>query len=73
MQLTFWHKARYWVLLLLVFLITISSHPTIVDISRVFDVLECEIHAEAQNDSRLLVYVGLYSGLLSDYFCSFWQ
>ena len=34
MQLTFWHKARYWVLLLLVFLITISSHPTIVDISR---------------------------------------
>ena len=34
MQLTFWHKARYWMLLLLVFLITISSHPTIVDISR---------------------------------------
>lgn len=34
MQITFWHRARYWVLLLLVFLITISSHPTIVDISR---------------------------------------
>ncbi len=34
MQLTFWHKARYWVLLLLVFLITISSHPTIAAMSR---------------------------------------
>ena len=34
MQLTFWHRARYWVLLLLVVLITISSHPTIVEISR---------------------------------------
>lgn len=34
MQLTFWHKARYWVLLLLVFLITISSHPFIVERSR---------------------------------------
>ena len=34
MKATFWHKARYWVLLLLVLLITISSHPTIVDLSR---------------------------------------
>ena len=34
MQLTFWHKARYWVLLLLVFLITISSHPVIVAMSQ---------------------------------------
>ena len=29
MKLTFWEWARYWVLLLLVVLITISSHPTI--------------------------------------------
>ncbi len=34
MQLSFWHKARYWVLLLVVLLIAISSHPTIVDMSR---------------------------------------
>ena len=34
MQLTFWHRARYWVLLLLVFLITISSHPVIVAMSQ---------------------------------------
>ena len=29
-----WSKGRYWVLLLLIVLITLSSHPTIVDISR---------------------------------------
>lgn len=29
-----WSKARYWVLLLLIILITFSSHPTIVDMSR---------------------------------------
>ena len=29
-----WSKARYWLLLLLIVLITLSSHPTIVDISR---------------------------------------
>ena len=29
MKLTFWERARYWVLLLLVVLITVSSHPTI--------------------------------------------
>lgn len=34
MQLTFWHKARYWVLLLLILLITLSCHPTIVDMSK---------------------------------------
>lgn len=34
MQLTFWHRARYWVLLLLVLLITLSCHPTIVDMSK---------------------------------------
>ena len=34
MKLSFWQTARYWMLLLLVFLITISSHPTVVDISR---------------------------------------
>ena len=34
MQLTFWQKARYWVLLLLVFLFIISVHPTIVSMSR---------------------------------------
>ena len=34
MQISLWHKARYWVLLLLVLLITLSSHPAIVDISR---------------------------------------
>ena len=34
MQVTFWQRARYWVLLLLVFLITISSHPTIAAMSR---------------------------------------
>ena len=34
MQLTFWHRARYWVLLLLVLLITLSCHPTIVDLSK---------------------------------------
>lgn len=33
MQITFWHRARYLVLLLLVFLITISSHPTITAMS----------------------------------------
>lgn len=33
MQFTIWHRARYWVLLLLVFLITISSHPTITAMS----------------------------------------
>lgn len=33
MQLTFWQKARYWVLLLFIVLVTISSHPRIVDIS----------------------------------------
>lgn len=34
MKITFWYRARYWVLLLLVVLITISSHPTIVDMSK---------------------------------------
>lgn len=34
MQSTFWTNARRYVLLLLVFLITISSHPTIVEISK---------------------------------------
>lgn len=34
MQLTFWEKLRYLLLLLLVALITISSHPTIVETSR---------------------------------------
>ena len=34
MQFTFWQRARYWVLLLLLLLITISSHPVIVDMSR---------------------------------------
>lgn len=34
MQQTFWQKIRYWVFLLLIFLITISSHPTIVEISK---------------------------------------
>lgn len=34
MQLTFWQKTRYGVLLLLLFLITLSSHPTIVAMSR---------------------------------------
>ena len=34
MQITFLHRARYWLLLFLVFLITISSHPAIVNISR---------------------------------------
>lgn len=29
-----WSKGRYWVLLLLIVLITLSSHPTIVDMSR---------------------------------------
>lgn len=29
MKLTFWERSRYWVLLLLVVLITVSSHPTI--------------------------------------------
>ena len=32
--MTFWHKARYLVLLILIFLITISSHPTIAAMSR---------------------------------------
>lgn len=34
MKVTFWYRARYWVLLLLVLLITLSSHPTIVDMSK---------------------------------------
>lgn len=34
MQLTFWQKARYWVLLIFVFLIIFSVHPTIVSMSR---------------------------------------
>lgn len=34
MKTTFWQKARFLVLLLLVVLITISSHPVIVDVSR---------------------------------------
>ena len=34
MKVSFWYRARYWVLLLLVVLITISSHPTIVDMSK---------------------------------------
>ena len=34
MKVSLWCKARYWLLLLLVLLITISSHPVIVDISR---------------------------------------
>ena len=29
MKLTYWEQTRYWVLLLLVVLITVSSHPTI--------------------------------------------
>lgn len=33
MQVTFWQKSRFWVLLLLVFLITISSHPKIIQMS----------------------------------------
>ena len=34
MNVSFWYKARYWVLLLLVLLITLSCHPTIVDMSK---------------------------------------
>ena len=34
MNVSLWYRARYWVLLLLVVLITISSHPTIVDMSK---------------------------------------
>lgn len=31
MQITFWQKARYWVLLLLIGLLTIAFHPSIID------------------------------------------
>ena len=31
MQLTFWQKARYWVLLLIIALITVAFHPIIID------------------------------------------
>lgn len=31
MQLTFWHRARYWVLLLIIGLITVAFHPVIID------------------------------------------
>lgn len=31
MQLTFWQKARYWVLLLIISLITVAFHPIIID------------------------------------------
>lgn len=31
MQLTFWQKARYWVLLLIIGLITVAFHPIIID------------------------------------------
>ena len=34
MKVSFWYRARYWVLLLLVLLITLSCHPTIVDMSK---------------------------------------
>ncbi len=34
MKVTLWRKIRYWVLLLLVLLITISSHPMIVNMSK---------------------------------------
>lgn len=34
MQLTFWHKARYWVLLLIITLITVAFHPMIIDMGK---------------------------------------
>ena len=34
MQHTFWYKIRCWALLLLIFLVTISSHPTVISMSR---------------------------------------
>ena len=34
MQLTFWQKARYWVLLLIIGLITVAFHPIIIDMGK---------------------------------------
>ena len=56
MKLSLWHKARYWVLLLFVFLITFSSHPVIVYMSQA---------AEMKNGTILsryiiLVFAGLF-------------
>lgn len=34
MQLSFWHKARYWVLLLLIMLLTVAFHPIIIDMGK---------------------------------------
>lgn len=56
MQLSFWHKARYWVLLLLVFLITISSHPVIVATSRAAGMESGTILSRY----IILVYAGLF-------------
>ena len=34
MRLTFWQKARYWLLLLIITLITVAFHPTIIDMGK---------------------------------------
>ncbi len=56
MQLTFWQKARYWVLLLLLFLITLSSHPTIFAMSRAAGMESGTILSRY----IILVFVGLF-------------
>ena len=56
MLLTFWQKARYWALLLLVFLITLSSHPTIVATSRAAGVENGTILSRY----IILVFAGLF-------------
>jgi hypothetical protein len=61
MKLSLWYKARYWVLLLLVLLITLSCHPTIVDMSKAAGMKSGTILSRY----IILVFAGLFAMCLN--------